>query len=96
MSHLTLNSFSSYHLTDDETTLGSVLTLTQKQVLQNQLATCAEEKLALVFDTEKPQEFVQQEAFKRGQIEMLSYILDCSATAEHTLANPDLDLKHPN
>jgi len=89
MSYLTANSFSSYQLTQEEELQGQVLTVTQKEVLQNLLVTNAEEKLRLEFDPDQPKLFIQHEAYKRGQIELLEYILETSTIAEEMLANPE-------
>lgn len=92
MAILIPNNFSSYNLTDDEVREGSILTITQLELLQNDLATAAEEKLVLEFDTTNPQTFIQQEAFKRGQIELLRYIIDRSLNAieERADLNPEV------
>ena len=92
MPYLIPNSFASYSMTEEEQLQGAVLTTLQVQHIQNQLALCAEEKLTLDFDTSDPNKYIQQEAYKRGQLEMLKYLLESSeaATLElHTLANPD-------
>jgi hypothetical protein len=89
MSELIPNSFSSYNLTEKEVLQGSILSTLQKQVLQNQLAAIAEEKLRLDYDPAKILEFVQQDAYKRGQIDLLSFILDASDAAERALYNPN-------
>ena len=81
MSHLIPNTFSTYHLTEEETLQGSVLSFTQRQVMQNRLAVVAEEKLGLEFDTAKPESFIQQEAYKKGQVELYQWLLDESDTA---------------
>jgi len=91
MSHLEENTFSSYQLTDEEVMQGSLLTLTQKQVIQNDISLYAEQKLALEFDTNTPQLFIQQESKLSGQIQALRYRLDCSEASEaaiEALNNP--------
>lgn len=88
MSQLIRNSFSSYLLTDKEALQGAIFTITQKQVLQNQLAISCEEKIFLEFDPEHPLLFTQEEAFKRGQIELIQYLLATSETAEEELNAP--------
>ena len=45
MAHLTENSFSFFSLTPEEELEGSILTISQIQVMQNHLACIAEEKL---------------------------------------------------
>lgn len=72
------NSFTTYDLTDDEVIGGSTLTTVQEAVLQNKKAEIAEQRLNLVFDPLNPQDFVQQEAFLKGQIEILGYLIDLS------------------
>ena len=84
------NSFTVYDLTDKDALQGTVLTTLQRQVIQNMLAANAEEKLRLEYDPEKQLDFVQQEAYKRGQIDLLSYILDASTIAVDELNNPTL------
>lgn len=78
MAHLIENSFASFSLTAEEELEGSIFTLTQLQYLQNQLAKVAEEKLELEFDTSDPQSFTQQEAYKRGQLDTLRFLLEVS------------------
>ena len=84
MVYLIPNSFSYYSMTDEETLQGSILSIPQKQVIQNHLAKCAEEKLLLEYDPSNPSVFLQQEAYKRGQIDILTYLLDESSIAEDT------------
>jgi hypothetical protein len=79
------NEFTSYDLDESEQLEGSVLTTTQKQVLQNQLSICAAELLALEYDTAEPQSYIQQEAYKRGQIEQIRFILASSDAAQEAL-----------
>lgn len=85
MAVLIENSFSSYALTEDEERQGSLLTITQKQFLQNQVALCAEEKIALEFDPSEPNLFLQAEAYKKGQIDAYKYLLECSAITEELI-----------
>lgn len=96
MSTLIPNSFSSYDLTDKETLTGSVLTNLQKQVLQNLQAVCAEEKLRLEFDVNNTLLFAQQESYKRAQIDLISYLLDASSSAELALNDPNSELNQNN
>lgn len=84
MAHLVANAFSMYQLTDKERLQGIVLSIMQKQVIQNRLAEIAEEKLLLEFDPDKSSSFIQQEAYKRGQIDILTYLLADSEAAEES------------
>ena len=81
MATLLPNVFSSYELSDEEQIQGSIYTITQRQVLQNELAIAAETKLALKYDTSKPMEYVQEEAHFAGKVEILRYLLDMSEQA---------------
>tara|TARA_R110000744_G_scaffold372015_2_gene483372 strand:+ start:10101 stop:10397 length:297 start_codon:yes stop_codon:yes gene_type:complete len=80
MAHLIPSSFSFYDLTEEEELQGQILTVTQAHVIQNQLATCAEEKLMIKFTPESQQQFVQEDSYKQGQIDILKYILTMSET----------------
>lgn len=85
MAYLIENDFSSYNLTEEETAQGSILTITQKQVIQNDIAICAQEKINLEYDSLNPQLFMQQEAKLAGQLQALRYRLECSETAEEEI-----------
>ena len=85
---LVVNSFSSYQLTDKQALEGAVLTSLQKQCIQNLLAINAEEKLTLEYDLSDPNTFIQQEAYKKGAIEILQFLLDSSEAANLELNNP--------
>ena len=82
MSHLIQNTFSTYQLDEDELVQGTLLTTLQKQVIQTQIGTIADEKLRLEFDSDKPMQFMQQEAYKRGQLDALNYLLQASEALE--------------
>lgn len=88
MSVMMTNSFTSFDMTYEEILEGSIFTTSQVQLLQTDLALAAEEKLALEFDTANPTKFIQDEAFKRGQIELLRFMLDRSQNAIDERANP--------
>ena len=85
MAILIPNSFSSYDLTEEETLQGSILTLTQQQLIQNYRSVLAEEKLALEYDPANPQIFLQREAGLAGQLAALNYLLDMSESARLAL-----------
>jgi len=86
MAQLIDNAFSSYELTDQEMTEGSILTITQKQVIQNQVAMFAEQQLALRYDPNNPILFAQEQAEKKGGIEALQWLLTISESAEEAKA----------
>lgn len=83
MAHLNHDSpFQSWVLTPEEFLNGTILTITQKQCIQNQIATLAIQKINLEPDFEHPLLSAQKEAFIRGQIAALQYLLDLSASSE--------------
>ena len=84
------NSFTTYDLTEKEVLQGSILTIQQVQVLQNQRATIAEERLALTFDPSDITGFAQAEAYKKGQLDIISWLLDASVEANAILNNPEI------
>ena len=80
-----VNQFQSWNLTPEEYLQGGILTSLQRQVIQNQIASVATQKINLSFDPSNPQGFAQQEAHLRGQIDALSYLLTLSEEAESQL-----------
>ena len=89
MSVQIINTFSTFDLSDKEAIQSAIFTTLQLQNLQNQLANAAESRLALNFDANNPSEFLQQEAFLKGQIELLKFLIDSSAMATEELTNPE-------
>lgn len=87
MASKTTNIFTTFALTDRETLQGQILSLPQKMFIQNERARLAEEKLVLEFDPEHPLLFQQAESYKRGQLEILTYLLELSDAAETLYAN---------
>lgn len=87
MAHIsTVNSsFLSYHLSEDELLVGSILTTLHKQCIQNQIALAAEERLALRLDPLNPMSSVQTEAELHGRILALKYLIELSDSAEAQL-----------
>ena len=89
MARLIPNAFSSWELTENEEHQGSMFTITQLQVLQNTLSNIANEKIMLIFDTSKPEAFIQDNAYKDGQIEILTWLIDTSVTLSELPSNPE-------
>ena len=82
------NTFTTYELTEEEQLQGQILSLQQLQVLQNERARVAEEKLSLGINTEDITASVQAEAYKLGQLELLAWIIESSVIANEELNNP--------
>jgi hypothetical protein len=78
----TENPFQSWVLTPEEFLAGSILTITQKQVIQNQIAQLAMTRLNFKIDVQNPLAILQEEADLKGQILALQYLLTLSASSE--------------
>ena len=85
MGQLIANSFSRYTLTDEEEINGTLLSIEQIYVLQNQIADISEQILALEFNPQEPQQFMQNEAFLRGQLTFARFRLEASETIRSSL-----------
>lgn len=72
------HTFNRYELSDAELRAGQALTISNQAVIQNLIATIAEQKLQLVLDPQNITDFAMQEAFLRGQIDILQHLLDLS------------------
>lgn len=75
MSHPSTNSFSSYNLTEEEFKNGSILTSLNIAVIQNLRSQIAEEKLNLPFTPNDVLSYTQQEAYLKGQLDILAHLL---------------------
>lgn len=88
MAFLIENDFSSYSLNEEEEKEGAMLTITQKQVIQNEISVFAHELLELRFDPDEPNKYIQEESYKRGQLDALRFRLQCSEAAEEENNQP--------
>ena len=82
MAQLELNSFSSFSLTPEELQSGSILSADQKRVIQNLICECAEEKLNLIQDPLNPLKYIQEDAYLRGKIDILKWLIEASTAYE--------------
>jgi hypothetical protein len=87
MPQLQENTLSTYTLTEEEQKSGSLLTHLNRCVIQNLMASTAEEKLNLVFDPLNPTLFAQQEASLAGMLSAYRYILEVDAALKQELSN---------
>jgi len=69
------NEFTRYDLSLDEIQKASVLSEETRAVMQNLLSESATQKLDLVFDPNNPMVFTQEEAYIKGKIDILRYLL---------------------
>jgi len=84
MSHMIENDYTTYELNPQEELEGSILTISQKQVIQNDLSMAAQEILVLELDVKNPEAFIQDQAYKQGYMAALRWRLECSNIAEET------------
>jgi len=82
-----LSSFTKVLIKDEDAVLGQALTTNNIAVMQNMRAQIAEEKLHLTLDPAKVIDYAQQEAYLRGQLDIISHFINCSADVQksHTL-----------
>lgn len=82
MSQIIANTFTAYQQTEEELLSAMSLSGEQKQFIQTQASRIAEERIALTPNPTNYAEFIQQEAYLKGQMEFARYLLDCSTDAE--------------
>lgn len=82
MAHPANNTFSSYTLSEDESRNSVMLTSLNIAAIQNLRCSIAEEKLRLPFTPNDVLSYTQQEAYLRGQLDILSHILDLNEDAQ--------------
>jgi len=78
MANLIPTAFSKWELNDEEVRQGSILSVAQTQVIQNNLAMAAEEKLMLEIAPDNISLYLQREAGLAGQIAAYQFLLDQS------------------
>jgi hypothetical protein len=85
MSSQVPNKFTSYQLSEEELTAGYMLSPANVMVVRNELSIAAESKLALVVDPNNIPAFVQAEAYYRGKIDFIEWLLAMNdqVTKEH-------------
>jgi hypothetical protein len=84
-----LSSFTKIVIKPEDQTLGQALTINTTAVLQNMRAQIAEEKLHLTLDPAKVIDYAQQEAYLRGQLDILSHLINSSTEVQkmHTITD---------
>lgn len=70
------HSFNRYDMSAEEAKSGHLLTLSNKAVIQNLIAEKAEAKLSLQLDPLNINLYIQEEAYLKGQIEILNYLVN--------------------
>lgn len=79
---LTQSTFSKYTLSESDSVIASSLTTLTKQFIQNQICAIAESMIALDVDPNNYPAYVQQQAYLKGQMDGLKYLLDASEASE--------------
>lgn len=82
------STFQKWTLTRQELIQGSILSIPQKQCIQNQIAQAAERRIALVFNSDDMMRFAQEEAEIKGTIQALQYLITLSDAMEQEILNP--------
>ena len=85
MAHLIPCSFSRYRLTPEEEVTGTLLSAEQTYVIQNKLVEISEQILALDYQASSPSDFLQNEAFLKGQLAFARFLLESSETIRANL-----------
>ena len=75
------NIFTTTEFTEEERVQGLVFTSIQLAVLQNRRAEIAMSKLAISFDGTSLVKFAQAEAYERGQLDVLTWLVESSDAA---------------
>lgn len=85
MSQINPNKFTSYTLSPLEEKSGYLLQPATILVLRNELSTAAELKISITIDPNNTLPFIQEEAYIRGKMEFIEWLLAMSAqyTKEH-------------
>jgi hypothetical protein len=75
------NSFTTYTLVEEEQKLADQLSSLTVASISNLRSNIAHEILALTYNPLNPLEFQQQDSYLKGQLAILSYLLDCNEAA---------------
>lgn len=78
------HAFNRYEMTEEESKGGHLLTLSNQAVIQNLIAEKSEAKLSLQLDPANINLYIQEEAYLKGQIEILQFLLNMADYAANT------------
>lgn len=76
------DSFSTYKFSDRESLEGWILTELQKQIIQTEISTIAQQLLNLDLNPEHPLLYLKDKMYLQGQMTAYQYLLDRSAASE--------------
>lgn len=75
-------------LSSQDTINGTILNSLQKATIQNKRAEIATQKINLAFTPNDVLGYTQQEAYLKGQLDLLQYLLDASLASEELAVQP--------
>lgn len=78
MSTKSTSYFETYDMPEQEALSASILNQSNLQYLHNLRTAIAHQKLHLKFDVANPQAFIQEEAYLKGQLDMITTLIDAS------------------
>lgn len=70
------HSFTQYELTEEENKAGHLFTESNRGIIQNMISEAANARIALTLDPQNINAFVQAEAYLKGKIDALQYLLE--------------------
>ena len=82
------SSFQRIPLSESEQVSGCIFSAHQIANLQNMRVDIAEQKLNLTFTPNDVLSYAQQEAFLKGQLEVLQHLIDLSETTQRSINPP--------
>ena len=83
MSQKLLTPFESFSLTEEESKSAMSLSHLQMQNMHNLRTTYMLQKVGLSVDTKDMTSYLQQEAYLRGQIDILTYLIETSQVVQN-------------
>lgn len=89
MSIKTVTAFESFTLTEEESKSAMSLTQLQMQNVHNLRTSYMLQKVGLSIDTKDVTSHIQQEAYLRGQIDILTYLLEMSQVVQNPTETQD-------
>lgn len=81
------HSFNSYQFSEQELAAASILTADQEALIQNDIAAVAEQILSEKYNPSRHQDFIQNDAFNKGQMAAFRFILLRSQETKEQLKN---------
>jgi hypothetical protein len=90
------SSFQRIPVSESELVSGSILSAMQIAVIQNLRVDIAEQKLNLTFTPNDVLSYTQQEAFLKGQLEILLHLIDTSEAAQQSAVQKAAVQSHTN